>query len=155
MFEHFRGDWAYAEPNFFDKLSKNFLFQNLHFGPIRWVPRRFLKISMIYLHFSLVFLSIVRTSKIIACVCWAYAETILSHADIHGTDFIVHWAYEERISVHDQPAEIYEQFLHVQSMLSIRGTNFIAHWAYAKRISSHAEHTTNRFHCMLSMRANV
>ncbi len=26
MFEHFRGDWAYAEPNIFDDLSKNFFF---------------------------------------------------------------------------------------------------------------------------------
>jgi hypothetical protein len=46
-------------------------------------------------------------------------------------------------------------FLHVQSMLSIRGTNLIAHWAYGELISSHAEHTGNRFHCMLSMRVNV
>jgi hypothetical protein len=33
-------------------------FQNLYFGPIRWVPRRFLKILIIYsqnLHFTLVF----------------------------------------------------------------------------------------------------
>ncbi len=63
MFEHFRGDWAYAEPNFFDELSKNIFFQNLHFGPFRWVPRRFLKISIIYsqnLQFNLVFLSIFR-----------------------------------------------------------------------------------------------
>ncbi len=37
-------------------------------------------------------------------------------------------------------------------MLSIRGTNFIAHWAYGELISSHAEHTGNRFYCMLSMR---
>ncbi len=48
MFEHFRSDWAYAEPNFFDELSKIFFLRNLHFGPIRWVPRRFLKI-LIYL----------------------------------------------------------------------------------------------------------
>ncbi len=74
---------------------------------------------------------------------------------ILGTNFIAHWAYDERISAHAQPAVKCEQFLHVQYMLSIRGTNFDAHWAYAERISSHAEHTRNRFHRMLSMRRNV
>ena len=59
---------------------------------------------------------------------------------IRGNDFIAHWAYEERISAHAQPAVKWEQFLHVQSMLSIRGTNFIACWAYVEPISSHAEH---------------
>jgi hypothetical protein len=44
MFEHFRGDKAYAESNFFLEISKQFFFQNLHFGPIRWFPRRFFKI---------------------------------------------------------------------------------------------------------------
>jgi hypothetical protein len=37
-------------------LWETFFFQNLHFGPIRWVPRRFLKISINYsqnLHFNL------------------------------------------------------------------------------------------------------
>ncbi len=29
-------------------IQKIFFFHNLHFGPIRWVPRRFLKISIIY-----------------------------------------------------------------------------------------------------------
>ncbi len=27
MFEHFRGDWAYAEPNIFDELFKKFFFK--------------------------------------------------------------------------------------------------------------------------------
>jgi hypothetical protein len=34
--EHFRGDWAYAEPNFFGEISNNFFLQKVHFGPIRW-----------------------------------------------------------------------------------------------------------------------
>jgi hypothetical protein len=48
---------------FFMNYPKFFFLQNLHFGPIRWVPRWFLKISIIYsqnLHFNLVFLSIFR-----------------------------------------------------------------------------------------------
>ena len=47
--------WAYAEPNFFWEISKKFLFQNLHYGPIRWVPRRFFQILIFYnrnLHFN-------------------------------------------------------------------------------------------------------
>ncbi len=47
MFEHFCGDWAYAEPNFLMSYPKNFFSQNLQFGPIRWFPRRFLKILII------------------------------------------------------------------------------------------------------------
>ncbi len=83
---------------------------------------------------------------------WVFFENYsMRMLSICGTDFIAHWAYEERISAHAQPAVKCEQFLHVQSMLSIRGTNFIAHWAYAERISLHAEHTRNRFHRMLSM----
>ncbi len=35
MFEHFRGDWAYAEPNFFLRDTQNIFFLNLPFGPIR------------------------------------------------------------------------------------------------------------------------
>jgi hypothetical protein len=34
MFEHFRGDWVYAEPNFFGELSKIIFSQNIHIGPI-------------------------------------------------------------------------------------------------------------------------
>ncbi len=122
-----------------------FFFQNLHFGPIRWVPRQFLKILIIYsqnLHLIRYF--------------WVFFENYsMRLLSILGNNFIACWAYEERISVHAQPAVKCEQFLHVQSMLSIRGTNFIAHWAYAEQISSHAEHTWNRFHRMLSMRGNV
>ncbi len=36
MIEHFCGDWAYAEPNFFLwDIQKKLFLQNLHFGPIR------------------------------------------------------------------------------------------------------------------------
>ncbi len=59
---------------------------------------------------------------------------------ILGTDFITHWAYEERISALAQPAVKCEQLLHVQSMLSIR-----------EQILSHTEHTRNEFHRMLSI----
>ncbi len=94
-------------------------------------------------------------SKIIACICWAYAETILSHAEhtqnrfhrmlsIRGTNFRACSASGKMWT-----------FLHVQSMLSIREKNFIAHWAYWELILSHTEHTGNRFHRMLSMRGKV
>ncbi len=44
--EHFRGDWAYAEPNFFGETSKKFFFLKVHFGPIRWVPKRFFVVEI-------------------------------------------------------------------------------------------------------------
>ncbi len=45
---------------FFWWAIKNFFPQNFHFGPIRWIPRRFFKISIVYsqnLRFYLVFLN--------------------------------------------------------------------------------------------------
>ncbi len=79
-------------------------------------------------------------SKIIVCACWAYAETILSHAEhtrnrfhrtlsIRGTNFRACSASGKMWTV-----------LHVQSS-----------WAYAERILSHTEHTRNEFHRMLSI----
>jgi hypothetical protein len=47
MFEHFRGTEHTRNQIFFMSYPKVFFLQNLHFGPIRWVPRRFLKISII------------------------------------------------------------------------------------------------------------
>jgi hypothetical protein len=86
-----------------------------------------------------------------ACVCWASAETILSHAEhmrnefncmlsIQGTNF-------RACSVSGKMWT----FLHVQSMLrhmrdkfyrtpSTRRTNLIACWAYWEPISLYAEH---------------
>jgi hypothetical protein len=59
---------------------------------------------------------------------------------ILGTDFIAHWAYEERISAHAQPAVKCELFY----MYNIC-------WAYAERILSHTEHTRNEFYHILSI----
>ncbi len=82
-------------------------------------------------------------SKIIACACWAYAETILSHAEhtrnrfyrmlsIRGTDFIACWAYFERISAHAQPAVKCEHCYMYNPC-----------WAYAEQILLHTEQTGN------------
>jgi hypothetical protein len=59
---------------------------------------------------------------------------------IPGTDSIAHWAYEERISAHAQPAVKCELFY----MYNLC-------WAYAERILSHTEHTRNEFHRMPSI----
>ncbi len=151
MFEHFRGDWAYAEPNFFDELSKKFFFQNLHFGPISWFLRRFLKISIIYsqnLHFNFVFCVFFENySMRMLSIC----GNDLSHAEhtrnrfhrtlsIRGTNF-------RACSASCKMWTVFTCTIHAQHTrnefyrtLSIRGTNFIACWAYAEPISSHAEH---------------
>ncbi len=60
-----------------------------------------------------------------------YSMRMLS---IRGNDFIAHWAYEEQIFAHAQPAVKCEQFLHVYPC-----------WAYAERFSSHTEHTRMDF----------
>ncbi len=146
-FEHFRGDWAYAE-----RYPKKIFLQKVHFGPITWVPKRFFKISIFFsrnLHFNLGFLSNFRKFY------YAHAEHMRKRfyrtLSIRGNDFIAHWAYEERIFAHAQPAVKCEQFLHVihaehtrnefNRTLSIRRTNLIAGWAYAEWISSVGEHT--------------
>jgi hypothetical protein len=88
MFEHFRGDWAYAEPIFCWEVSKTFLVHFL-FGPIRQDPWHF-EIPIIYsqkLHFHLVF--------------WVIFETYRMHwLSIRRNDFIACWAFEETISSH-------------------------------------------------------
>ncbi len=150
MFEHFRGDWAYGEPNFFDKLSKFFFFYS-HFGPFRWVPRRVLKISIIYsqnFHFYLVFWVFFEN---IACMCWAYEETILSHAEhtrnrfhhtlsIRGTNFRTCSASGKMWTVFTCTIHAEHTRNEFYRTLSICGTNFLACRAYSESISSHAEH---------------
>ncbi len=89
---------------FFWELSKIF-YQSLHFGPIRWVPRRFFKILIFYrrnLHFNEGFLSNI----------WELLHAHAGHArkrfcrvlGMRGTNFIACWACEERISARAQPA---------------------------------------------------
>ncbi len=39
----FRGDWEYAELHFLGIYQKKIFLQNVHLGPIRLVPTRFLK----------------------------------------------------------------------------------------------------------------
>ncbi len=151
MFEHFRGDWAYAEPNVFDELSKIFTLVLLDgFLDDFWKFRLFLvkiyiSIWYIWVFFENYSMHMLRIRGIDFITCWAYAEPISSHTEHTRNEF----------PTHAQPAVKCEQFLHVQYMLSIHGTNFIACWAYVEPISSHAEHTWNRFHRMLSMRENV
>ncbi len=102
-----------------------------------------------YLHFNLSIFEYF--SKLIACICWAYAETILSHAEhtwnqFHctlskwGTNFHACSASGKMWTV--TTCTIHAE--HTQNKfyrtLSICGTNFIAFWAYPEPISSHAEH---------------
>jgi hypothetical protein len=151
MFEHFRGDWAYAEPNFFGELWKKICSQNFLFGPVRCVPRRFSKISIIY---------------VICIVIWyfwlIFKNYIMHMLSICGNNFIAHWAYEDTISSHTEHTrnkfsrmlsqrknvKNFCMYIHAEHMqnkfhrtLSIRGMNFIVGWAYPEWISSLAEHT--------------
>ncbi len=146
MFEHFRGDWAYAEPNFFWEISKIFF------------PKIFTLVLLDgFLDGFSKFWFFIGEICILIRDFWVIFEnySILSHAEhtrneflrmlsILGTNFRACSASGKMWTL-----------LHVQSMLSIRGTNFIAHSAYGELISSHAEHTRNRFHRMLSMCGNV
>jgi hypothetical protein len=98
---------------------------------------------------------IVKICIFIACACWAYEETILTHTEhtrkrfyctlsIRGTNFRVCSA----------SVKMWTVFTY-KSILSLHGTNFIAHWAYGEQILSLAEHTGNGFHRWLRIRGNV
>ncbi len=134
MFKHFRGDWAYPEPNFFRKLWKKFSFKNVHFGPIRCL--RFFKILINYsrnLHFKLVFL---RFSKIIAWASWASLEIILAHT-AHTRKWFnrtlsLGWTNFCACSARGKILTVFT----CTSMLSIRGNDDIAPWAYEEMIKS-------------------
>ncbi len=139
MWEHFLGDWAYAEPNFFERYPKNFFIKIFTLVLLDRFLDGFSKFGFFIGEICILIRIFLSFSKIIACVCWAYAETNLSHAEhtrnrfhrmlsIRGTHFRAGSASCKMWT-----------FLYVQSMLSIRGTNFIAHWAYGELISSHAE----------------
>ncbi len=115
---------------FFWRDIQKFFPQNVHLGPIRWVPKRFFTIWIFYsqnLHFNMRFLSIRRinfhvsaSGKILTVfTCTIYAEhtgkwfyRILS---IRGNDF-KHW-------------------------LSIGGYDFIADWAYTEMFKSRISHS--------------
>ncbi len=165
---HFLGDWAYGEPDFLASYQKLF-FQNVHFGPIRWVPRRFSKFKFFVVEICILIWYF--------WVIWKnYSMRML--LSIRGNNFIAHWAYEEKISSHtehtpnefslmlNQHSNFDSVYMDIQThaehmwkrfnhMLSIRGTNFIACWACAEMISSHAEHTRKLFHCMLSIQYSM
>ncbi len=155
MFEHFRGDWAYTEPNFFIELSKKFFVKIFTLVLLDgfldgfWKFRLFIGKICILIWYFWVFLENYSMHML------SIRGKILSHAEHTRNRF------HRTLSIRGmnfracQPVIKCEQFLHVQYMLSIRGTNFIVHWAYAEWISLHAEHTRNRFHCMLSMPENV
>jgi hypothetical protein len=64
---------------------------------------------------------------------WVVFENYSMHMlSIAGNDFIVCWAYEERISAHAQPAVKCEHF-----------DMYNPCWAYAERILLHTEHMGN------------
>ncbi len=86
-------------------------------------------------------------SKLIACVCWAYAETILSHAEhtrnrfhctlsIRGTNFRTCSASGKMWAVTTCTIHAEHTLNEFYRTLSIRGTDFIACWAWAEMFKS-------------------
>ncbi len=130
MFEHFRDDWAYAEPNYFGELSKIFFLQNVHFGPIRWVPWWFLKFWLI----------IVQICILIGYFWVTFDNYSMRMLSIRGNNFIAHWAYKERISSHtESTSNEFSRMLNQQQ-------NINSFYSYI-----HAEHARKRFHHTLSI----
>ncbi len=107
---------------------KIFFLQNLHFGPIRWFPRWFLKILIIYcqnLHFNFI-------------AHWAYEERISAYAQpaVKCEQFL-HVQYNQRSAYAERTLSHTEHTGNeFHRMLSIRGTDFIACWACAEMFKS-------------------
>ncbi len=142
MFEHFRGDWAYAEPNFFYDIPKKFFFKIFTLVLLDRFLGSFSKFGFFIGEICI----LIRDFWVIF---ENYSMRMLS---MRGNDFTACWAYEEQISAHAQPAVKCEHFymyitIHAENTrnkfyrtLSIWGTNFIACWACWEPNSSHAEH---------------
>ncbi len=123
MFKHFRGDWAYAEPNFFWEIpKKNFFFKIFTLVLLDRFLDGFSKFGFFIGEICILI-------KGFWVILENYSMRLLS---IRGNDFIACWAYEERISAHAQPAVKCENFY-----------TYNPCWAYAERILSHTEHTGN------------
>jgi hypothetical protein len=132
-------------------IQKVFFLQNLHFGPIWWVLDGFWKFWLFTVKICILIWYFEYFSKIIACVCWAYSETILSQAEhtrnpfhrtmsIRGTNFRACSASGKMWTVFTCTIHAEHTRNEFYCTLSIRGTNFFACLAYVEPISSHAEH---------------
>ncbi len=94
MFEHFRCDWAYAEPNFFERYPKIFFFKIF----ILVLSDRFLD------GFSK-FWFVIGEIYILIRVFWViFKNCSMRMLSIGGNDFIACWAYAEPISSHAEHA---------------------------------------------------
>ncbi len=69
---------------FFRDIQKCFFFQNLHYGPIRWIPRRFFQILIFF---------IVEICILITDFWVIFENDCMRMLSIPGTDFIACWAY--------------------------------------------------------------
>ncbi len=90
-FEHFRGDWAYAEPNFFGEIPQSFFF----------------KFTLVLLDgfingFSKFWFFIVEICILIGDFWVIFENYSMRMLSIRGNDFIAHWAYEETILSHTE-----------------------------------------------------
>ncbi len=107
MFEHFRGDWAYAESNF-DELSK------------KCFPKIFTLVLLDgFLDGFSKFRLFIVTIGILIWYFWVIFEKCSMRdrmLSIRGNDFIANWAYEETISSHNEHTR--NEF---QPWLSMRG----------------------------------
>jgi hypothetical protein len=109
---------------FWRDIQLNFVSKTVHLGPIRWVPKWFLKILIFYcqnLHFNLGFFSNFR--KIIACDAEHTQKRFYRTLSIRQTNFRV-------CSANGKLSTVFT----CTNMLSIRGNDFIAPWAYEEMI---------------------
>jgi hypothetical protein len=68
---------------FFERYPKQFFLQNLHYGPLRWVPRRFSKFWFF----------IVEICILIRDFWFIFENYFMRMLSIRGNDFIACWAY--------------------------------------------------------------
>ncbi len=126
-FEHYRGDWAYAEPNFCGEI-----FFKVEICILIW------DFWVIFENFIMRMLSI-RGNDFIAH--WVHEETISSHTGHMPNEFLRMLILRKnfnRFYVHSYAEHTGKWFYRT---LRIRGNDFNAGWAYEEMISSLTEHT--------------
>ncbi len=145
---------------------KNFLVQNVHLVPIRWIPKRFSKFGffiveicilvwdflVIFENYCMPMLSI-RGNKFIAY--WAYEETISSHTEHKPNEFSLMLSQRKNVNSFYMYSYAEHTGKWFDRTLSIQGNDLNAGWAYEEIISWLTEHSRKCLKLNISAESNM
>jgi hypothetical protein len=145
MFEHFRNDWAYAERNIFDELSKIFFFFKIF---------TLVQLDVFLDGFWKFWLFIVKICILIWYFLVFFKNYSMRMLCIRGTNFIACWAYVEPISSH---AEHARKCLKVEYLVRIeydfQKSCVTGPWNHMVSVS--AKNSKQKFHACVPFKGTV